>query len=158
MDPDEASISVQGWRDFLTHSPNRGPLNRPTTTFTGRKAQKKASSANTLQIFHHLLPDGVPPIEDFRDYAWFGHTLDHDDPEQQLVSQRLVLWELDELGFRYDFLRLARHFFQALTLTSEQRSIREQQVYRIWSAFPTRDNMFLDSKPPGDCGLGSFGK
>ncbi|KZT31510.1 hypothetical protein SISSUDRAFT_1067697 [Sistotremastrum suecicum HHB10207 ss-3] len=156
MDSDEASISVQGWRDYLTHSPERGPLNRPTTTFTGRKAQKKAKSANTLLIFHELLPDGVPPLAHFRDYAWFGHTLDHDEPEEQLVSQRLVLWELDELAFRYDFVRLNRHFSKDLTISPEQQLVREAMVFHIWSAFPTRDKMFLDSKPPGDCGLGSL--
>ncbi|KZS97333.1 hypothetical protein SISNIDRAFT_463246 [Sistotremastrum niveocremeum HHB9708] len=101
MDSDEASISVQGWRDYLTHSPERGPLNRPTTTFTGRKAQKKAKSANTLLIFHELLPDGVPPLAHFRDYAWFGHTLDHDEPEEQLQTTRRLWNRLTDMEIQY---------------------------------------------------------
>ncbi|KZS90756.1 hypothetical protein SISNIDRAFT_414920 [Sistotremastrum niveocremeum HHB9708] len=156
MDPQEASINIQGWRDYLTHSPDRGSLQRSTANLSGRKAQKKALSVNSLLIFHTLLPNGVPQLDRYRDYTWFGHTLDSEDPEQQVVTERLVLWEIDELGFRYDFLRLARHFTNALSLPEERHALQEEAVYRIWSAFPTRDKMFIDGKPPGDCGLGSF--
>ncbi|KZS96548.1 hypothetical protein SISNIDRAFT_464014 [Sistotremastrum niveocremeum HHB9708] len=154
----EISFTAQQWKDFLSHTPQRGPLLKPERAHQGSKATRKTFTHQILQVMHSMLPEGVPTYNSIADLAsltWFQYRLDSQHEEENIRTHRLVLWELDELAFRYSFLRLEEHFANTVALTLEEKQKRKRRVLDIWSSFPTENDLYLSAVPHLDCGIGS---
>ncbi|KZS93701.1 hypothetical protein SISNIDRAFT_465882 [Sistotremastrum niveocremeum HHB9708] len=139
------ALTRQDWRHVLSHRPERGKFVR-----TGHPA---------LEFFDQLLPKGAPPINELGDlvlHKWFGRVLDPLNPKESLVTQRLILWELDEWTFRHEILELDERLSVTVGRTEETIAQRRAVIMRMWAGYPLdTDNHFL-YEPDLDRGINSF--
>ncbi|KZS86401.1 hypothetical protein SISNIDRAFT_491988 [Sistotremastrum niveocremeum HHB9708] len=117
------------WKDFLSHSPDRGPLNpalnhrrrdgptdRPHTSASPviinakqvRTAERLASRHEAQRLFCSLLPD-VPTRDEARALTWFGNPLFSADTQSNSLIRHEILAELNIIGFHHELKQLDRH-------------------------------------------------
>ncbi|KZS92860.1 hypothetical protein SISNIDRAFT_466717 [Sistotremastrum niveocremeum HHB9708] len=129
----EVNLTRQDWRHMLSHRPERGTFLRnghPSPSF-----------------FDLVLPTGAPPIRERADllaHTWFGRTLDPLKAEDNVVTQRLILWELDEWTFRHEFFELDHYLSLKCGRSDETIAHRRALIMRMWAGYPLdSDNHFL---------------
>ncbi|KZS86307.1 hypothetical protein SISNIDRAFT_492080 [Sistotremastrum niveocremeum HHB9708] len=139
-----AVLDRDDWRQFLSHTPERGSF--------GRKRKN-------LTIFDKLLPDGafkIAPDTSTLPFWWFDRPYNRGDEEALIVTQGLVMWELDELTFQQEFLALQRNISIRAGHPENELDTRRNMVFNIWDAYKREHGIYFKSPPVEDRGIGSF--
>ncbi|KZS86834.1 hypothetical protein SISNIDRAFT_541114 [Sistotremastrum niveocremeum HHB9708] len=137
-------LDREDWRQFLSHTPERGSFGRKRTNLT---------------IFDDFLPGGafkISPDTSTLPFRWFDRPYDRGDEEALIVTQRLIMWELDEIAFRQELLTLQRNISQRAGHSENEVEARRNMVYHIWDTYETEHGIYFKSPPAEDRGIGSF--
>ncbi|KZS94015.1 hypothetical protein SISNIDRAFT_465586 [Sistotremastrum niveocremeum HHB9708] len=140
----EAILDREDWRHFLSHIPERGKFNR---------------RRKNLAIFDELLPEGAPMIPadlPILPYYWFDRPYDRSEPAMLAVTQRLIMWELDELTFRLECLSLQAKMSDGAQHADDARESYRKQLASVWDHYEIEHDLCFKSAPSEDRGIGSF--
>ncbi|OSD08127.1 hypothetical protein PYCCODRAFT_1463362 [Trametes coccinea BRFM310] len=131
-------VPAQWWRDFLY-----GETGRLQAAETQSRNSQRVSLMQ--KVFGHLFvdkdfdPDGQSPI------SWFDYSLAEFEPD---IAPR-VMWELFELGFRYELLALDRLLVP--NNAGDVEEVRRDEL--LCMIFPNRDLYAIQALLERGCGL-----
>ncbi|KZS96721.1 hypothetical protein SISNIDRAFT_482514 [Sistotremastrum niveocremeum HHB9708] len=128
-------LSPRMWKDFLSHAPERGPLDPtknslPKTTSRDhtvmnakvlRTAERLSQRLDSQRTFCALIPD-VLPIKDSLNLKWFGDSLFTSNPAQDLTIRQQILAEITEVAFYYELEHLDKTILT--DISPRQRNLR----------------------------------
>ncbi|TFK81876.1 hypothetical protein K466DRAFT_604136 [Polyporus arcularius HHB13444] len=130
-------VPPQWWRDFLN-----GDVEGTTSRDDTRKAKRLEQVRAVFKVAFDTL-EYVPNPRDPVD--WFGYRIT--EPPPSMCS--FIVWEVHELGFRYELLALDRILVPCRNDASGE-SAREQLLSRI---FPDHDLYYIRNLPHKPLGL-----
>ncbi|KZS93894.1 hypothetical protein SISNIDRAFT_485487 [Sistotremastrum niveocremeum HHB9708] len=140
----EPQLDREDWRHFLSHIPERGAFQR---------------RRKNLAIFDQLLPQGAPvisPDESTLPYQWFNRLYDRGgDAKELILTQRLIMWELDELSFRIECLSLQGKISENAKHSEDERQVYRKQLASAWEQYDMEHGLYFKSAPSEDRGIGS---
>ncbi|KAI0740262.1 hypothetical protein C8Q76DRAFT_607744, partial [Earliella scabrosa] len=139
-DGDPTSVPPQWWRDTLYWDTRR------TGDVTDRAPTKNEKRRQSIkQVFGRFFDDRTIDVENNTPVTWYHHRLQSCDP--RLCP--LIVWELFDLGFRYELLALDRTLVPNKTGELEE-VMREELLARV---FPDRALYGLRELPSQPSGL-----
>ncbi|OBZ70847.1 hypothetical protein A0H81_09432 [Grifola frondosa] len=136
-------IKTQTWRTLLN---NEGDLiDAEELSFDELTTRAAKTKAEVVHVFGRVFEKERVNPQVTRQLAWFGHRFDV--VPATLAPQ--IIWELHELGFRYELLALDRHFVPNQKGPAEE-ILREELISAIFSG---NGAIRVTSLPTFDCGL-----
>ncbi|PIL29557.1 hypothetical protein GSI_08365 [Ganoderma sinense ZZ0214-1] len=132
-------IPTQWWRDFLYGDTGRS--HSPVTTFNATRI------AQMREVFGVAFKDADYNPDNHAPVSWFNHRM----AQLNLALCPLVIWEVCELGFRFELLALDR----LLVPSREGNFGDEERENLLASVFPNHSLFVVTSLPTEGVGLGA---
>ena len=143
-------VPPQWWRDFLYSSASLGArVDDPSRTPEGSGLVENSRSAKRRAMIKHVF-DGVFEENEFdldspTPVAWFHHRIDKLTPD----ICPLIIWEMFELGFRYELLALDK----CLVPTTTDEIVEARREDLLSAVFPNGGIYTLETLPREGSGI-----
>lgn len=136
------AVPPQWWRDYFSGSDST----------TGKETRTALRKSQVTALFHRVFPERDLQSSAPSSLVWFGNTISPGAVPSHLCQQ--ILWELYELGFRFELLQLDRHLCpnqaRDLAASAAEEVLREELIGQI---FPDDHSLRVNTLPQLHTGL-----